>query len=115
MFKTKKERQNEETLIFRNKICVTPPYLISSEAVLSSALSQNSLPLFCNPASRNSPVDSSSIPAMSLQGEECSVSLKLFINFLFKATGEMGNQMQNMPIFHHVDNNHIYYLFVFNF
>uniref|UniRef100_A0A3P9QJ47 Uncharacterized protein n=1 Tax=Poecilia reticulata TaxID=8081 RepID=A0A3P9QJ47_POERE len=38
--------------------------LISSEAVLSSALSQNSLPLFCKPASRNSPVDSSSIPAM---------------------------------------------------
>uniref|UniRef100_A0A3B3HN89 Uncharacterized protein n=1 Tax=Oryzias latipes TaxID=8090 RepID=A0A3B3HN89_ORYLA len=33
-------------------------------AVLSSALSQNSLPLFCSPASRNSPVDSSSIPAM---------------------------------------------------
>uniref|UniRef100_A0A3B3VA55 Uncharacterized protein n=2 Tax=Poecilia TaxID=8080 RepID=A0A3B3VA55_9TELE len=33
-------------------------------AVLSSALSQNSLPLFCKPASRNSPVDSSSIPAM---------------------------------------------------
>uniref|UniRef100_A0A8D3A3J7 Uncharacterized protein n=1 Tax=Scophthalmus maximus TaxID=52904 RepID=A0A8D3A3J7_SCOMX len=43
-----------------------PPYLISSEAVLSSALSQNSLPLFCKPASRNSPVDLSSIPAMSL-------------------------------------------------
>uniref|UniRef100_A0A8C7XIW9 Uncharacterized protein n=1 Tax=Oryzias sinensis TaxID=183150 RepID=A0A8C7XIW9_9TELE len=35
-------------------------------AVLSSALSQNSLPLFCSPASRNSPVDSSSIPAMLL-------------------------------------------------
>uniref|UniRef100_A0A3P9MJ89 Uncharacterized protein n=1 Tax=Oryzias latipes TaxID=8090 RepID=A0A3P9MJ89_ORYLA len=36
----------------------------SKTAVLSSALSQNSLPLFCSPASRNSPVDSSSIPAM---------------------------------------------------
>uniref|UniRef100_A0A3B4T2E0 Uncharacterized protein n=1 Tax=Seriola dumerili TaxID=41447 RepID=A0A3B4T2E0_SERDU len=35
-------------------------------AVLSSALSQNSLPLFCRPASRNSPVDLSNIPAMSL-------------------------------------------------
>uniref|UniRef100_A0A8C3A950 Uncharacterized protein n=1 Tax=Cyclopterus lumpus TaxID=8103 RepID=A0A8C3A950_CYCLU len=42
-------------------------YLISSEAVLSSAHSQNSLPLFCKPASRNSPVDLSSIPAISLQ------------------------------------------------
>uniref|UniRef100_A0A3Q3G8K5 Uncharacterized protein n=1 Tax=Labrus bergylta TaxID=56723 RepID=A0A3Q3G8K5_9LABR len=41
-------------------------YLISSEAVLSSAHSQNSLPLFCRPASRNSPVDFSSIPAISL-------------------------------------------------
>uniref|UniRef100_A0A673C7U2 Uncharacterized protein n=1 Tax=Sphaeramia orbicularis TaxID=375764 RepID=A0A673C7U2_9TELE len=40
-------------------------YLISSEAVLSSALSQNLLLLFCRPASRNSPVDFSSIPAMS--------------------------------------------------
>uniref|UniRef100_A0A3Q2Z0T2 Uncharacterized protein n=1 Tax=Hippocampus comes TaxID=109280 RepID=A0A3Q2Z0T2_HIPCM len=38
------------------------PYLISSEAVLSSALSQNSSPFFCRPASRNSPVDLSSIP-----------------------------------------------------
>uniref|UniRef100_A0A8C9YLU1 Uncharacterized protein n=1 Tax=Sander lucioperca TaxID=283035 RepID=A0A8C9YLU1_SANLU len=36
-------------------------------AVLSSAHSQNSLPLFCRPASRNSPVDLSSIPAISLQ------------------------------------------------
>uniref|UniRef100_A0A3Q2FRY3 Uncharacterized protein n=1 Tax=Cyprinodon variegatus TaxID=28743 RepID=A0A3Q2FRY3_CYPVA len=36
-------------------------------AALSSALSQNSLPLFSKPASRNSPVDSSSIPAMLLQ------------------------------------------------
>uniref|UniRef100_A0A3B4YUJ1 Uncharacterized protein n=1 Tax=Seriola lalandi dorsalis TaxID=1841481 RepID=A0A3B4YUJ1_SERLL len=35
-------------------------------AVLSSALSQNSLSLFCRPASRNSPVDLSNIPAMSL-------------------------------------------------
>uniref|UniRef100_A0A3P8T1I9 Uncharacterized protein n=1 Tax=Amphiprion percula TaxID=161767 RepID=A0A3P8T1I9_AMPPE len=38
-----------------------------TDPVLSSALSQNSLPLFCRPASRNSPVDLSSIPAMSLQ------------------------------------------------
>uniref|UniRef100_A0A3B4ZM28 Uncharacterized protein n=1 Tax=Stegastes partitus TaxID=144197 RepID=A0A3B4ZM28_9TELE len=38
----------------------------NKKAVLSSALSQNSLPLFCRPASRNSPVDFSSIPAMSL-------------------------------------------------
>uniref|UniRef100_A0A3Q3MWV5 Uncharacterized protein n=1 Tax=Mastacembelus armatus TaxID=205130 RepID=A0A3Q3MWV5_9TELE len=37
-----------------------------SNAVMSSALSQNSLPLFCRPESRNSPVDLSSIPAMSL-------------------------------------------------
>uniref|UniRef100_A0A8C5BHQ0 Uncharacterized protein n=1 Tax=Gadus morhua TaxID=8049 RepID=A0A8C5BHQ0_GADMO len=43
-----------------------PPHLISSEAVLSSALCQNSLPLCCRPASRKSPVDFSSIPAMSL-------------------------------------------------
>uniref|UniRef100_A0A4W6EFH4 Uncharacterized protein n=1 Tax=Lates calcarifer TaxID=8187 RepID=A0A4W6EFH4_LATCA len=42
------------------------PYLISSEAVLSSALSQNSFPLFCRPASRKSPVDLSNILAMSL-------------------------------------------------
>uniref|UniRef100_A0A3Q2P212 Uncharacterized protein n=1 Tax=Fundulus heteroclitus TaxID=8078 RepID=A0A3Q2P212_FUNHE len=47
----------------RLRMCCRPN-LISSEAVLSSALSQNSLPLFCKPASRNSPVDSSSIPAM---------------------------------------------------
>uniref|UniRef100_A0A3Q3Q4M0 Uncharacterized protein n=1 Tax=Monopterus albus TaxID=43700 RepID=A0A3Q3Q4M0_MONAL len=47
-------------------------YLISSEAVLSSALSQNSLPLFCRPASRNSPVDFSSIPAMSLSTHQKS-------------------------------------------
>uniref|UniRef100_A0A668A9P4 Uncharacterized protein n=1 Tax=Myripristis murdjan TaxID=586833 RepID=A0A668A9P4_9TELE len=39
-------------------------------AVLSSALSQNSLSLFCRPASRKSPVDLSSIPAISLQGAE---------------------------------------------
>uniref|UniRef100_A0A3Q1F6A9 Uncharacterized protein n=1 Tax=Acanthochromis polyacanthus TaxID=80966 RepID=A0A3Q1F6A9_9TELE len=50
-----------------DRLPFNPPYLISSEAVLSSALSQNSLPLFCRPASRNSPVDLSSIPAMSLQ------------------------------------------------
>uniref|UniRef100_A0A672J2X5 Uncharacterized protein n=1 Tax=Salarias fasciatus TaxID=181472 RepID=A0A672J2X5_SALFA len=42
-----------------------PLHLISSDAVLSSALSQNSLSLFCRPTSRNSPVDLSSIPAMS--------------------------------------------------
>uniref|UniRef100_A0A673ZCV6 Uncharacterized protein n=1 Tax=Salmo trutta TaxID=8032 RepID=A0A673ZCV6_SALTR len=41
-------------------------YRISSETVLSSALSQNSSPLFCRPVSRKSPVDLSSIPAMSL-------------------------------------------------
>uniref|UniRef100_A0A3P8V1L6 Uncharacterized protein n=1 Tax=Cynoglossus semilaevis TaxID=244447 RepID=A0A3P8V1L6_CYNSE len=33
-------------------------------AELSSALSKNSLPLFCRPASRNSPVDLRSIPAI---------------------------------------------------
>lgn len=43
-----------------------PPYRISSDAVLSSALSQNSLPLFLRPTSRNPPVDLSSIPAISL-------------------------------------------------
>uniref|UniRef100_A0AAQ5XJ51 Uncharacterized protein n=1 Tax=Amphiprion ocellaris TaxID=80972 RepID=A0AAQ5XJ51_AMPOC len=45
-----------------------------TDPVLSSALSQNSLPLFCRPASRNSPVDLSSIPAMSLQRADYSVS-----------------------------------------
>uniref|UniRef100_A0A3Q3WMK9 Uncharacterized protein n=1 Tax=Mola mola TaxID=94237 RepID=A0A3Q3WMK9_MOLML len=38
--------------------------------MLSSALSQNSLPLFCRPTSRNSPVDLSSIPAISLSDQK---------------------------------------------
>ena len=48
---------------------LSPPHLISSEALLSSALCQNSFPLRCRPASRKSPVDFSSIPAMSLWAE----------------------------------------------
>uniref|UniRef100_A0A3B3T9N0 Uncharacterized protein n=1 Tax=Paramormyrops kingsleyae TaxID=1676925 RepID=A0A3B3T9N0_9TELE len=40
--------------------------LVSITEPLSSALSQNSSPLRCSPASRKSPVDLSSIPAMSL-------------------------------------------------
>uniref|UniRef100_A0A8C7RPD8 Uncharacterized protein n=1 Tax=Oncorhynchus mykiss TaxID=8022 RepID=A0A8C7RPD8_ONCMY len=50
-------------------------YLISSETVLSSALSQNSSPLLCRPASRKSPVDLSSIPAISLRARRDRGSL----------------------------------------
>uniref|UniRef100_A0A8C0J9C7 Uncharacterized protein n=1 Tax=Chelonoidis abingdonii TaxID=106734 RepID=A0A8C0J9C7_CHEAB len=45
-------------------------YLISSDAVLSSALAQNSSQLSCRPESRNFPVDFSSIPAISLKQKE---------------------------------------------
>lgn len=41
--------------------------LISSEALLSSALVQNSAQLSCKPDSRKPPVDFSSIPAISLR------------------------------------------------
>uniref|UniRef100_A0A8C8RLB9 Uncharacterized protein n=1 Tax=Pelusios castaneus TaxID=367368 RepID=A0A8C8RLB9_9SAUR len=54
-------------------------HLISSDAVLSSALAQNSSQLSCRPESRNIPVDFSSIPAISLKqkenGEKMSLSL----------------------------------------
>uniref|UniRef100_A0A7N6ABG4 Uncharacterized protein n=1 Tax=Anabas testudineus TaxID=64144 RepID=A0A7N6ABG4_ANATE len=39
---------------------------------MTDPLSQNSLPLFCRPESRNSPVDLSSIPAMSLSTHQKS-------------------------------------------
>uniref|UniRef100_A0A669CTL6 Uncharacterized protein n=1 Tax=Oreochromis niloticus TaxID=8128 RepID=A0A669CTL6_ORENI len=51
----------------RDRLVSTTDRLQKTKAVLSSALSQNSLSLFFRPASRNSPVDLSSIPAMSLQ------------------------------------------------
>ena len=41
--------------------------LISSDALLSSALVQNSAQLSCKPDSRKLPVDFSNIPAMSLR------------------------------------------------
>lgn len=44
--------------------------LISSEALLSSALVQNSAQLSCKPDSRKLPVDFSSIPAMSLREQK---------------------------------------------
>uniref|UniRef100_A0AAX7U0H9 Uncharacterized protein n=1 Tax=Astatotilapia calliptera TaxID=8154 RepID=A0AAX7U0H9_ASTCA len=50
----------------RDRLVSTTDRLQKLKAVLSSALSQNSLSLFFRPASRNSPVDLSSIPAMSL-------------------------------------------------
>uniref|UniRef100_A0A8D0G8R6 Uncharacterized protein n=1 Tax=Sphenodon punctatus TaxID=8508 RepID=A0A8D0G8R6_SPHPU len=45
-------------------------YLISSEAVLSSALDQNSSQLPCRPESKNIPVNFSSIPAISLKQKQ---------------------------------------------
>ena len=45
-------------------------HLISSEALLSSALVQNSAQLSCKPDSRKLPVDFSSIPAMSLREQK---------------------------------------------
>uniref|UniRef100_A0A3Q0SRD3 Uncharacterized protein n=1 Tax=Amphilophus citrinellus TaxID=61819 RepID=A0A3Q0SRD3_AMPCI len=54
----------------RDRLVSITDRLEKSKAVLSSALSQNSLSLFFRPASRNSPVDLSSIPAMSLQRAE---------------------------------------------
>uniref|UniRef100_A0A8C6M615 Uncharacterized protein n=1 Tax=Nothobranchius furzeri TaxID=105023 RepID=A0A8C6M615_NOTFU len=51
---------------FSERLVSITDRLHKSNTVLSSALSQNLLPLFSRPASRNSPVDSSSIPAMLL-------------------------------------------------
>uniref|UniRef100_A0A8C4MP35 Uncharacterized protein n=1 Tax=Equus asinus TaxID=9793 RepID=A0A8C4MP35_EQUAS len=45
-------------------------HLISSEALLSSALVQNSAQLSCKPNSKKLPVDFSSIPAMSLREQK---------------------------------------------
>uniref|UniRef100_A0A665X7L9 Uncharacterized protein n=1 Tax=Echeneis naucrates TaxID=173247 RepID=A0A665X7L9_ECHNA len=66
---------------------------------ITDPLSQNSLPLFCRPASRNSPVDLSNIPAMSLpRTEQSPDEYELLINSLVKVLCHFGIQVGGITV-----------------